>query len=316
MSILSQVQESISLEIRSLELSRELLESQEPQLNAIFSLLNSVRPSGKIVLTGVGKCWFVASKLTATLNSLGQEAVTLDPTNAFHGDFGVCNAGDVLLCFSHSGRTSELLNVVRYSALLELTSICITSSPDSPLAKLCSYYLFYQIDRESCHLGLAPTASTTTMLALGDALATVLAKLNGFTSENFFRFHPKGSLVQNSSVESLITAKSELPTLSPLATFREVLQGMTDYKVGICFIEQDSQFLGILTDGDIRRNFLCNVSIDDPIKRFYNRNPVSVSSNQSILDCVLLLQKHSVSYIVVTDNQGRLAGCIDERRLR
>lgn len=211
--------------------------------------------TGRVVCTGMGKSGIVLKKVAATLSSTGTPALFLHPAEAIHGDLGMIIEGDVVLAASFSGATEELLRLVETLKRLAVPLIVMTGNPDSPLARHADIHLAVTIDKEACPLNLAPTASTTATLAMGDALAMALSEARGFTADDFAQLHPGGQLGKKLlKVEQLMHAGEALPVVQPSTPMRDAIYEMSSKGLGITAVVDDAGLLvGCITDGDLRR---------------------------------------------------------------
>jgi arabinose-5-phosphate isomerase len=244
--------------------AREVIEIEAAALRGLLDQLDGgfeaavakIRAcTGRVVCTGMGKSGLVMKKVAATLASTGTPAFFLHPAEAIHGDLGMLMAGDLVLAASYSGTTEELLRLVETLRRLGLPLLAITGNPASPLARHADVHLSAAIDKEACPLNLAPTASTTATLALGDALAMALIEARGFTAEDFARLHPGGQLgKQLLRVRELMHAGEDLPAVHPGTAMRDAIYEMSRKKLGItAVVDVQGDLLGCISDGDLRR---------------------------------------------------------------
>jgi len=216
-------------------------------------ILNS---SGRVIITGVGKSGIIARKIVATLNSTGTPALYLHPVDALHGDLGVVRKEDVVICISKSGNTIEVLQLIPIFKRIGVPIISMVGNMNSQLARLSDYILNVSVKEEACPYNLAPTASTTATLAMGDALAIALLEKRNFTKENFALFHPGGILGKRLllKVEELMVSGKEVPIVNTTTPMKETIIEMTSKRLGAtCVIDEDGKLVGIITDGDLRR---------------------------------------------------------------
>ena len=225
---------------------------------AVDLIKAAVENHGKVVVLGVGKSGHVGEKIAATLTSTGSPAVVLNSLNALHGDLGVVSDGDVVLAFSYSGETDELINILPALARFNIRKIAITGAVNSTLAKACDVVLDVRVSQEACPLNLAPTSSTTAMLVIGDALAMVLLEARGFNKEDFARYHPAGRLgrVLLLKVHQIMRGEDQLAKVSPETPIVEVIKRMTALRAGAAVVVDAAGTLeGIFTHGDFARHF-------------------------------------------------------------
>jgi arabinose-5-phosphate isomerase len=293
-------------------LSRRLKGDRFGKLVRILSRL-----SGKVVVCGVGKSGLIGAKIAATLSSTGTPAVFLDPLNALHGDLGLVNEGDVLLCLSNSGESAELLNVVRSARPLGARVVALTGNPDSSLAGEADLTVEVGVEREACPLGLAPTASTTTMLAFGDALAMTLASAKRFTEQDFAARHPGGRLGQRLRlrVADLMRSGRAVPRVKSTATVADALREMSERdNLGVTLIvDKPGKLVGILTDGDLRRMLLGRPNeelLGEPVRRFMSRSPKCIEPDEAAVNALRLMEVKGITSLAIVDAAGRPAGII------
>lgn len=280
----------------------------------------TVAEGRKLIFSGVGKSAHIAQKLVGTFNSIGAPAIFLDATQALHGDLGLCAEGDLGLLVSNSGQTEELLRICPMLRRFGVRVAVITSAPDSPLAQGSDLQLIYQVPKEACPLRLAPTASTTAALAIGDALAMVLLESRGLTREDFARFHPAGNLgmVLLLKVDDIMRAGERLPLLPETATTQEAILTMTKAKAGSLALVEPAggKLSGIFTDGDFRRSALTGPDfLSKPVSQFMTRAPKTVASGALAIDALRIFEKHKIDDLIVVDAQGRPAGLVDSQDL-
>src|ERR1700704_422807 len=246
------------LEIEIFELQRLRQRLGKSFGEAIELLKAAVDARGKIVVLGVGKSGHVGSKIAATLTSTGSPAVVLDSLNALHGDLGMVADGDVVLALSASGETEELLRILPAIARFQVKIIAVCGDSDSTLAKNAHVFLDVNIEQEACPLNLAPTSSTTVMLALGDALAMVLLEARGFQKEDFAKLHPAGMIGRSLlvRVHQIMRPRDAMAVVAVDASIRDVLKAMTSVRAGAAVVAgDDGQLAGIFTHGDFARHF-------------------------------------------------------------
>lgn len=309
-----------------LELAREVLCGEADALRALSerlgaSFLAAVELChgcrGHLVVTGMGKAGLIGQKIAATLSSTGTRSHFLHPAEAFHGDLGTIHPDDVILALSFSGRTEEVVRLLAPLRSLGNPLIAITGDPLSPLGRAASVLLDLGPIEEACPLGLAPSTSTTAMLALGDALALVASRRRRFGAEDFARFHPGGSLGrQLSPVETLMRPLDHCRVASAGRTVREVL--VSSSRPGrrsgaIMLVDEAGRLCGLFTDSDLARLFESPVdpALDRPIAEVMTRSPVQVEAGTRLRDAVRLLARRQISELPVVDGAGRPIGLLD-----
>lgn len=275
---------------------------------------------GKLICTGVGKSAHIAQKLVGTFNSTGLPTCFLDATQALHGDLGLCAGGDIAILFSNSGQSEEVLRLLPLLRRFGVTVVACTSNPHSDLAREADLKLLYVVPREACPLDLAPTASTTAALALGDALAMVLLEARGLTRDDFAKFHPAGNLgrILLLRVADVMRKDERFPILPDTATTQDAILAMTKAKSGsIALVHPKSGKLsGILTDGDFRRSALTGPDfLQQPVSTFMTRNPKSLQDDALAVDALRLFEAHRIDDLIVLNRAGKPVGLIDGQDL-
>jgi arabinose-5-phosphate isomerase len=286
---------------------------------AVEMLMTCIKNRGKVVVCGVGKSGCIGGKIAATLTSTGCPAVVLEPVNALHGDLGLVQEGDVLLALSYSGETDELLAILPALRPLGVRLIAFTGVSGSTLAKNSDLVLDVSVEREACPLELAPTSSTTVMLALGDALAMVLLEARGFGKHDFARFHPAGTIGRTLllKVSDIMRGLEQMAIVSPETPVREVLKEMTFHRAGAAIARDgEGRLVGIFTHGDFARHYQSHPNIGNmPVGQFLTQHPVAMEADRLASDVLLLLEKHRVDEIVVLDEGSHPVGLVDSQDL-
>ena len=309
---------------RVLELEAAEVQGLERRLDQSFSraverLKLCVDSRAKVVVCGVGKSGCVGEKIAATLNSTGCPAVVLHATNALHGDLGVFSEGDLLLLLSYSGETDELVALLPAAARLGVDVIAMTGNSSSTVGKAASIVLNVQVSREACPWELAPTSSTTVMMALGDALAMVLLEARGVTKDDFARYHPSGSLGRSLllRVSDVMRGLSQIAVVSPQMPVRDVLASMTRHRAGAAVaVDPDGRVCGVFTHGDFARFYQTTPNLgDEVVERFLTRSPICISSDRLAAEVLRILEKHNVDDIVVIDGDSKPVGVVDSQDL-
>ena len=305
------------LDAESRALAELALSLDEAFSNAVASILKG---SGKVAVTGMGKSGHVARKIAATLSSTGTPAFFLHPGEAVHGDLGVLDRGDTVLALSKSGETQEILDLLPLLKRIGIPVVSMVCERDSSLARLSEVVLLIPVSREAGPLGIAPTTSTTSMLAMGDALAMVLLEERSFDVGDFARLHPGGMLGRRYylKVADLMHAGDALPVVTPGTPLKEVIMEMTAKKLGIAAVTDDgNRILGILTDGDLRRilenrtiDSMRGSFLDERVDGFMTRSPVSVRGELLASEAVALMESRKVSQLLVIDESGCLEGIL------
>ncbi len=275
--------------------------------------------AGRVIVMGMGKSGHVGRKIAATLASTGTPAFFVHPAEAGHGDLGMVMAGDVVLAISNSGESDELAAILPAMRRIGVTLVAMTGRADSTLARHADLVISSAVDQEACPMNLAPTASTTAQMALGDALAVALLDARGFREEDFARSHPGGSLGRKllMHVRDLMRSGSTLPRVGPRASFIEMLGEMTGKGLGFtAIVDADERVLGIFTDGDLRRLIergadLRALHAEDVM----HRQPRCISVDALAVDAAEVMERHRVTSVLALDAEGRLAGALNSNDL-
>jgi arabinose-5-phosphate isomerase len=269
---------------------------------------------GRVVVSGMGKSGIIGQKLSATLSSTGTPSLYLHPADAIHGDIGRVVAGDVVLAISNGGETGELLALVPAVKRLACPLIALTGAPGSTLAGLADVHLDVSIDREACPLGLAPTASTTAALAMGDALCMALLERRGFTVDDFAVRHPGGRLGRKLvRVEELMHSGEDVPRVSEATPMREVLFEMTAKRMGMTtVVDAGQRLVGVISDGDLRRQMQARGDelLDRAAAECMTRQPVLIAARALATEALGLMEQRKITSLIVPDEAGGVAGVI------
>ena len=307
----------LDIEIFELKRLRERLD--ENFARAVELIKETVDARGKVVVVGVGKSGHIGAKIAATLTSTGSPAVILDSSNALHGDLGVIADGDVILALSASGETEEIVRVLPAIARFQVKIIAMCGDPKSVLAQNAHLFLDVNIEQEACPLNLAPTSSTTIMLALGDALAMVLLEARGFNKEDFAKFHPGGMIGRSMlvHVHQIMRPREAMAVVPTNAPIRDVLKAMTSVRAGAAVvIGEDKQLMGIFTHGDFVRHFQSDSRIGERlVADLMTLNPVTVHKDKLAVEVLNLLERHRIDDLIVIDDENVPVGIVDSQDL-
>ncbi len=291
-------------------------ESFERAVELLFSC------GGRVVVTGMGKSGIIARKVAATLSSTGTPALFLHPAEALHGDLGNVVRGDVVIALSSSGETAEILQLLATIKRLAIPLITFTGddlysavdkSRRSTLAQTATVALDCSVTREACTLGLAPTASTTTMLALGDALAMSLSRRRGFREEDFANLHPGGKLGKRlARVSSLMHRGDALPRVAPSASMSEVIYEMSRKALGMTTVVADGKLAGLISDGDLRRLLERHgkQALDLSAAQCMTTNPTTIGPEEFAIAALEIMERRKITSLPVVDDQGLLLGVV------
>ncbi len=307
------------LQIEISELQRLAVRLDERFEQAVQLLLETVQAGRKIIVIGVGKSGQIGEKIAATLTSTGSPAFVLSPVNALHGDLGIVADGDVVIAASYSGETAELLNILPALKRFNVRMICMTGDPGSTLARHSEIILDCSVEKEACPLNLAPTSSTTVMLALGDALAMVLLEVRGFGEDDFLKFHPGGRLGRYllQRVRDIMRGEARMPIVSPQTEVLAVLHSMNEHRAGVAVVTDSSGALaGIFTHGDFVRAFEKNPGmVSDPVERHMVRHPITIQAHKLAVEVLNILDQHRIDDLIVVNENNEPVGIIDSQDL-
>lgn len=280
-----------------------------------FLLRDEVR---RIVVMGIGKSGLVGRKIAATLASTGSPAIFVHPGEAGHGDLGMITSGDAVIAISQSGTAGEIRVLLPYFTVKKIPLIAMTGNVCSPIAEKATYIIDTSVDREACPLNLAPTASTTLTMALGDGLAIALSRLKGFTPSQFALTHPLGSLGKQllARVSHIMVSGVDNPVVGETATITDCIVEMTRCGIGFTSVVKDKKLVGVFTDGDLRR-FLStpNSSLIRTISEFVNNSYQTTTKDSLASEALDLMRRNKINALPVLDETGNLAGAINLRML-
>ena len=317
MDSLGRARRVLSIEIQELQHVSARLGEEFPR--AVALLREALDRRAKIVVLGVGKSGHIGAKIAATLTSTGAPAVVLNPLDALHGDLGVVSDGDVILTLSQSGETEELMRVLPSLARFDVRRIALTGGLSSTLAKTSDVVIDTSVSQEACPHNLAPTSSSTVMLALGDALAMVLLEDRGFSREDFARYHPAGQIGRSLllRVRDVMRSAGEMVLVKGGDTVVSVLKAMTARRAGAALVvDEDGRLEGIFTHGDFARRFPEDPELGTrPVGGVMTRHPVTIDADKLAAEVLLVLKQHRIDDLVVTDAEGRPLGVIDSQDL-
>jgi len=289
---------------------QQLSDHLDGQFNYAVNLILSTK--GKLVVTGIGKSGLIGRKMAATFASTGTPSFFLHPAEAFHGDLGMVSKEDVLLAISKSGETSEVLQLIPFFKKQKLPIIAVSAAQNSTLAKNAQYFLNVSVNKEACPLDLAPTASSTATLAMGDALAMALMRARNFQRADFAQFHPGGSLGRKLLTEvKTVMHQKNLPVIPPTTGMVDLINVMTKGKLGLVVIQEAHKIVGIITDGDLRRVMKKNqAQFFQLIARdFMTKNPMEIPPTWKINEAETLMIEKKITSLLVVDRE-QLVGVV------
>lgn len=298
------------LEIESIEINNAQKFIDENFADIIIKLSEC---SGRIILSGMGKSGHIAGKIASTLSSTGSPAFFMHPGEASHGDLGMITPDDIVIFLSNSGESDEIYNLIPSIKRIGASIVAITSNEKSEIAKYADYHISSKVSTEACPLGLAPTASSALMLAIGDAIAISLFQLKGFTAEDFLKSHPGGALGKNKfiKIKEVMRSINEVPVVNPGDSLKQTIKLITEKKVGYAIVAEKLKYLGIFTDGDLRRSILKEASVSDEISKWMSTNPFLINEHNLATSAAELMEKNKISSLVVVDNRDDLVGVIN-----
>jgi len=281
----------------------------DEDFTAVVKLI--VNSKGRVIITGIGKSAIIAQKIVATMNSTGTPAVFMHAADAIHGDLGTILKDDVVICISKSGNTPEIKVLVPLIKNFKNTLIAMTGNANSYLGKNADYTLLTTVSKEACPNNLAPTTSTSAQLVMGDALAVTLLEIKGFSSRDFAKYHPGGSLGKALYLRvSDITSTNKKPQVAPDTPMKQVIVEISENMLGVVAVLEGDKVVGIITDGDIRRM----LSKYDEIKGLTARdimtqNPLTIGNDAMAVDALKVLEGNSISQVIST-SKGRYEGIV------
>ena len=311
---LAKAQQVITIEAEAL---RALAKKLDQNFLKAIDLI--VQCPGRVIITGMGKTGIIGRKIAATFSSTGTPSLWMHSAEAIHGDLGQVTANDCLLIISYSGETEETKRLLPLVKKIGAKIIALTGQPKSSLAKMSDVVLNVSVKKEGCPLGLAPMASTTATLAMGDALAACLIERKGFKKEDFAFYHPGGNLGKklNTRVEDLMRKNTEVPRVVETAKVKDVLLTITKKRCGsACIVGRGGRFIGIFTDGDLRRHLEKDLRLlEKEVSKVMTRGPIVVRPQQMAIDALKILKEKKIDELPVVNEQNRLVGLLDVQDL-
>ncbi|HXH54720.1 MAG TPA: KpsF/GutQ family sugar-phosphate isomerase [Gammaproteobacteria bacterium] len=302
-----------------LEIEAKAITELRGQVNAAFveSCLALLNCDGRAIVMGIGKSGHIGRKIAATLSSTGTPAFFLHPAEASHGDLGMITSKDLVMALSYSGEASEILTIVPFIKRLGIKVIVLTGAPQSALAKIANIALDIGVRQEACPLGLAPTASTTAMLAMGDAIALAVLEARGFTADDFAKSHPGGKLGRRLllKIEEIMHTGTHIPRVSQESMLVDALMEMSAKCLGFTTIvdaEDPDRIIGIFTDGDLRRTLSCGSDVHQTrIHEVMTKKFTTIPSHLLATEAIAIMEKLKTLVMPVIDEQGKLVGAFN-----
>ena len=312
----------------ALELAREVLEIEAAAITGLIARLDQdfqravdiiLNSSGRVTVSGIGKSGHIARKIASTMASTGTPAYFVHPAEASHGDLGMVTRDDVFIALSNSGETAELLAIVPLIKRQGAKLIALTGKPQSSLARQADAHLYAGAEKEACPLNLAPTASTTAALALGDALALAVMQAKGVSRDEFARSHPGGALGRKllTHVRDVMGTAAEAPHVADTASLSDAILEMSRGRIGVTAVLDGTQrVIGIFTDGDLRRTLQKGVDLrTTPIASVMTRAPHTISPDKLAAEAVQIMEQYKVNQLLVVDSEQRLVGALNTHAL-
>jgi len=307
-STLDIAREALEIEIEGI---KSVISRLDRNFETVVDLLYSLR--GRIIVTGVGKSGIIGRKIAATLTSTGSPAIFVHPVEGLHGDVGIVGRDDALIALSNSGETTEITSLAATVRKWGTRIVAMTGNTSSTLARMAQATLDCRVEREACPLNMAPTASTTASLALGDALAVALMVRRGFNREDFLRSHPAGSLGErlNSKVKDLRLDSASVPQVSPDAKIGEIVESINSKNLGLTMVTRGDSTLGIITDGDLRRALANGTNLfEKEARHIMTENPLSIRADRTGAEALEIMENKLITALAVTDFEGKWLGII------
>lgn len=282
---------------------------------AVKLILERLKQGGKVVVTGVGKNLPIGQKIASTLTSTGCPAIFMHPSDAMHGDLGILQNTDILLALSYSGESEELMNLIPVIRRYGVTILSLCGEPDSALARNSDVVISVTVDREACPFNMAPTASTTATLAVGDALAMILLDARGFKKEDYAKLHPGGAIGRTLllRVSDIMRTGDRLAKIPKGAKVHDAVLAMTSARSGsVVVVDDQKRVLGIFTDGDLRRHINDLTSVGERlIDEVMTPAPITLSKSHLAVDVLAIYEKHNIDDLIIVDEKKRLVGMVD-----
>mgnify|MGYP006158982169 FL=1 len=296
-----------------ISVAKQTIETESKAILNLVSLVNDefaeavryiFQSNGRVIITGIGKSANIATKIVATLNSTGTPSIFMHAADAIHGDLGTIQENDSVICISKSGNTPEIKVLVPLIKAIGNKLIAITSNKDSFLGQEADYVLNAYVEKEACPNNLAPTSSTTAQLVMGDALAMSLLDLRGFSSSDFAKFHPGGSLGKQLYLRvSNLTQQNKKPQVTPDTNIKDVIMEISKNMLGVTAVIENAHIIGIITDGDLRRMMSNNDSFKGlTAKDIMSENPKTIDNNAMAVAAMELMETNGITQIIAQEN--------------
>ena len=317
MNHLAQARRVFDIEVAALKAVRAQLDAAFDQ--AVELVVETLRQRGKLILVGIGKSGHVGQKISATLTSTGSTCVVLNSVDALHGDLGIVNDGDLILALSYSGESEELLNLLPALKRFLVKIISITGAPKSSLARYSDVVLKVRVPKEACPFNLVPTASTTAMLVMGDALAMAVLQARGFKRQDFAKFHPSGAIgrAMLSRVAAIMRSGARNAVAGQDLSVKEALLVMTQAKSGsLSVINERGKLVGVFTDGDFRRHIAVDENLlAQRLKDVMTRKPICIREDALAVEALKVFNQRNIDDLIVVNAKNEPVGLVDSQDL-
>lgn len=317
MKHLSEARKVFDLELAALKAVRGQLDSAFDR--AVELVVASLQQPGKVVVVGIGKSGNVGQKIAATLTSTGSPSVVLNSVDAMHGDLGIVREGDVVLALSYSGESEELFALLPALKQLSVKIIAFTGAVKSTVARFSDVVLNVKVPREACPFNLAPTASTTAMMVMGDALAMAVLQARGFKQKDFARYHPSGAIGRALllRVRDVMRSGGRCPIVGQATTVQEGLLAMTQAKAGsLCIVDGRGKLAGVFTDGDLRRHLATHGGVlSQPLASVMTRHPICVRDDALAAEALKIFKERNIDDLLVVNAKNEPVGLVDSQDL-
>jgi arabinose-5-phosphate isomerase len=316
-SHLANARNVFDIEIAALRAVRSQLDKAFEK--AVDMLLEMIQHRGKIVIIGIGKSGNVGQKMAATLSSTGTTSVVLNSVDALHGDLGIICDGDVILALSYSGESEELINLLPALKRFSVRIIAMTGFPRSSLGRHCDLVLAVKVPKEACPFNLAPTASTTAMLAMGDALAMAVLQARGFKQQDYARLHPSGAIGRAMllRVKDIMRSGARNAVAPATLPVKEALMIMTKARSGsLSVVSSSGRLVGVFTDGDFRRHMAADPALlDKPLSKVMTRHPITIKESALAAEAIKVFKERNIDDLIVVNSRREPVGLIDSQDL-
>jgi arabinose-5-phosphate isomerase len=304
----------LAQEVLTIE-AEEILKTSKSISNNFTDAVNEILGcSGRVVLSGMGKSGHIARKIASTFASTGTPAFFMHPGEASHGDLGMITKEDIVIFFSNSGQSNELISILPTIKRIGAKIVSISGNANSELAKQSNIHISAAVTKEACPLGLAPTASSSVSLALGDALALCVLDLREFTAEDFARSHPGGNLGSNIliKVKDIMRIDKNIPSINIKSSLKHAIEEISNKKVGFTgIVDNENKLMGILTDGDLRRAILNKKNIDSSIEECMTKEPITLNGSEMAIEAVNIMEKFKVNCFLIVDSNKKVIGMLN-----